>query len=63
MLMILYVNMARNKSQVERKTFGFRLDIELVKKLKITAVNKDQAANILLEESIRDLLEKYEKDE
>lgn len=59
--MILYVNMARNKSQVERKPFGFRLDTELVKKLKITAVNKGKAANILLEESIRDLMEKYEK--
>lgn len=51
------------KTTVNRKSFGFRLDVELVKKLKILAVNQGQAANVLLEDSIKELLKKYEKTE
>ena len=45
----------------ERKPFGFRLDTELVKKLKVSAVKQEKAVNVLLEEAIRDLLMKYQR--
>ena len=51
--------MARKKTDVGRKPFGFRLDLELVKTLKILAIEQNKAVNMLLEESIRDLLSKY----
>ena len=51
--------MAREKSGVTRKPFGFRLDFELVKTLKILAIEQNRAVNVLLEESIQDLLKKY----
>jgi predicted transcriptional regulator len=46
---------------VIRKPFGFRLDAELVKQLKVLAARQERAGNILLEEAIRDLLTKYQK--
>jgi predicted transcriptional regulator len=51
--------LAREKLLFERKSFGFRLDAELVKQLKIIAVNQDKAVNVLLEEAIELLLKKY----
>jgi predicted transcriptional regulator len=45
-----------------RKPFGFRLDMELVKKLKVLAVKNEKAVNVLLEESIRDLVIKYQNE-
>ncbi len=51
--------MAREKSPIERKSFGIRLDPDLVKELKILAAKKDSQVNHLLEEAIKDLLEKY----
>ncbi len=50
--------MEREKSTIERKSFGIRLDPDLVKELKILAVKKDSQVNHLLEKAIRDLLEK-----
>ena len=53
--------MAREKLLFERKSFGFRLDTDLVKRLKLVAVNQDKAVNVLLEEAIELLLKKYNK--
>jgi predicted transcriptional regulator len=44
-----------------RKPFGFRLDAELVKQLKVLAAKQERAVNVILEEAIRDLLTKYQK--
>jgi hypothetical protein len=51
--------MAREKSIIERKPFGFRLDSELIKSLKILAIEQNRAVNGLLEESVQDLVKKY----
>jgi hypothetical protein len=51
--------MAREKSNVTRKPVGFRIDIELVKMLKILAIKRNKRVNGLLEEAIQDLLRKY----
>jgi len=51
--------MAREKSTVTRKSYGFRIDIELAKKLKILAAKRAQAVNVILEEAIQDLLKKH----
>ena len=50
---------ARGKSSITRKPVGFRLDFELVKLLKILAIEQNMPVNVLLEESIHDLLKKY----
>ena len=52
--------MVRKKLTFTRKSFGFRLDVELIKELKLLAVKKDSAVNVILEEAIRDLLKKYQ---
>jgi predicted transcriptional regulator len=54
--------MVKKKLSVLRKPFGFRLDMELVKKLKVLAVKNEKAVNVLLEESIRDLVIKYQNE-
>lgn len=51
--------MAREKSNVTRKPVGFRIDFELVKMLKILAIEQNKKVSVLLEESIQDLLRKY----
>ncbi len=51
--------MAKEKSNVTRKPVGFRIDFELVKMLKILAIEQNKKVNVLLEESIQDLLRKY----
>ena len=55
--------MAREKLQIKRKSYGFRINMELAKQLKILALNESKAANVLLEEAIEDLLRKYSKKE
>jgi hypothetical protein len=50
---------ARGKSNVTRKPVGFRIDFELVKMLKILAIEQNKKISVLLEESIEDLLRKY----
>ncbi len=54
--------MVKKKLSVVRKPFGFRLDMELVKKLKVLAVKNEKAVNVLLEEAIRDLVIKYQNE-
>ena len=44
-----------------RKSYGFRLKVDLVKKLKILAIHKNSAVNVLIEEGIEMLLKKYGK--
>ena len=51
--------MAGEKSNVKRKPVGFRIDFELVKMLKILAIDQNKRVNGLLEEAIQDLLRKY----
>ena len=46
---------------MERKNYNTTLSVDLMKKIKILAVEKDCRVNDLLEEAIRDLLKKYEK--
>jgi hypothetical protein len=55
--------MARKKSTTPKKLCGFRLDLELVKQLKILAIEKNLPVNLLLEEAIQGLLTKYANDE
>lgn len=45
----------------ERKNYNTTLRADLIRKLKILAVEKDLRANDLLEEAIQDILEKYSK--
>ena len=52
---------AKEKSNIIRKPVGFRLDFELVKMLKILAIEQNRQVNVLLEESIQDLLRKYKE--
>lgn len=54
-------NMVRERLTVTRKSFGFRLDVELVKELKIVAITESMPVNVLLEEGIRGMLKKYQK--
>lgn len=54
--------MAREKSEVARKSFGIRLNPSLVKELKIMAAQQETQVNLLLEKAIRDFLEKCRKE-
>ena len=45
----------------DRKNYNTTLRIALIEKLKLLAVEKNFRVNDLLEEAIRDLLEKYAK--
>ncbi len=45
----------------ERDRFTTTLNSELLRKIKILAINEKQPTNQLLEEAIKDLLKKYEK--
>lgn len=47
--------------RTKRKNYNTTLKSDLIKKLKILAVEEDVRANDLLEEAIQDLLKKYEK--
>lgn len=57
--LLIKSEMSREKSVIDRKPFGFRLDSELVKSLKILAIEQSRAVNELLEESLQDLVKKY----
>ena len=46
--------------KLERKNYNTTLRVDLIKKLKLLAVNEDSRVNDLLEEAIEDLLAKYE---
>jgi hypothetical protein len=45
--------------KLDRKNYNTTLRIDLIKKLKILAVEEDARVNILLEEAIEDLFKKY----
>ena len=53
--------MVREKLTFARKSYGFRLKVDLVKRLKILAIHKNSAVNVLIEEGIEMLLKKYGK--
>jgi antitoxin-like ribbon-helix-helix protein len=44
-----------------RKSYNTTLRVDLIKKLKILAINKDVRVNDLIEEAIEDLLKKYKE--
>jgi len=46
----------------KRKNYNTTLRMDLIKKLKFLAVEKDTRLNILLEEAMVDLLKKYGKE-
>ncbi|MBL8073099.1 MAG: hypothetical protein JNL29_01940 [Nitrospira sp.] len=53
--------MTREKATAQKKTFGLRLNQELMKELSHLAVDKERWVNDLVDEAIRDLLKKYQK--
>ena len=53
--------MVREKLTFARKSYGFRLKVNLVKRLKILAIHKNSAVNVLIEEGIEMILKKYGK--
>jgi predicted transcriptional regulator len=46
-----------------RKMYSTNLDVDLLKEIKILAAQLDLRQNDLLEEAIRDLIEKYKQQE
>lgn len=49
----------REKDTPNRKTYGLRLEQELMRDLQHLAVDEDKWMNEMVEEAIRDLLRKY----
>ena len=47
--------------KTERKNYNTTISVDLIKGLKMLAVETDMRANDLLEEAIKDLLKKYEQ--
>lgn len=62
---ILYCILKRHVIEVTmaRKNLSTRIENDLQKSIKILAINLEKPLNDLLEEAIRDLLKKYEKQE
>lgn len=52
--------MEENKPPAEKDRFTTTLDVDLLQKIKILAVYEKCSTNVLIEEAIRDLLQKYE---
>jgi hypothetical protein len=48
--------------ETKRKNYNTTLRVDLIKGIKMLAVEKDVRANDLPEEAIQDLLKKYEKE-
>lgn len=55
------LGVTREKVTAQKKTFGLRLNQELMKELSHLAVDKERWVNDLVDEAIRDLLKKYQK--
>jgi hypothetical protein len=53
--------MAREKAERQKKNYGLRLDQALMRELNHLAVDKERWVNDLVDEAIRDLLKKYQK--
>lgn len=52
--------MARPPSPEQRKQYGLRLRLRLMKELRHLAVEEEKNLNDLVEEAIQDLLKKYQ---
>lgn len=59
--LLSYITGCNHPDMGEKKVFSTRIDDEILKKLKHLAVDEDASLGDLLEESINDLLGKYEK--
>ena len=55
------LSVTRETSAAQKKTFGLRLNQELMKELSHLAVDKERWVNDLVDEAIRDVLKKYQK--
>lgn len=53
--------MASAETPTERKQYGLRLAVSLMKEVKHIGVDKGKPMNELVEEGIRDLLRKYRR--
>lgn len=53
--------MAKPKATVERKSIGVRIDVKLMKELKLLAVKQETQLNLVLEDAIRDYIKKNRK--
>jgi len=53
--------MARPKNDIERRVFSTRLSVDLIKRLKYLAADRDVPLNRLIEEAVESLLKKYKK--
>ena len=49
------------KSHMEKKAVTFRIDPQIIKRLKYVALEQDKTLTDLFLEAIKDLLKKYEK--
>jgi predicted HicB family RNase H-like nuclease len=49
--------------EVDKRMFTTRLDRETIKILKILAATQEKSVNVLLEEAIQDLVQKYRNKE
>jgi len=59
-LFIKLLNMPRAKSEIKREQSGVRLRPDLVKDLKHLALDLGKPYNVLIEEAIEDILQKYQ---
>ncbi len=50
--------MVRPKSEVTRQQLGARVSVDLIKKLKHLAIDKNVSFNVLIEEALEDFLKK-----
>jgi hypothetical protein len=54
--------MAKPKATVERKSIGIRVDVKLMKELKLLALMQDrQQLNLVLEDAIREYCKNHKK--
>ncbi|MFA5073082.1 MAG: ribbon-helix-helix domain-containing protein [Nitrospirota bacterium] len=53
--------MVRPKSEVKRQQLGARVDVNIIKKLKHIAIDKNVSFNVLIEEALEDFLKKYKQ--
>ena len=53
--------MVRPKSTVTKQQLGARVNVDLIKKLKHIAIDKNVSFNVILEEALEDLLKKYKQ--
>lgn len=59
--LLIYIIIFFKNSYMAKKTFSTRVAEDRIKALKHLAVDVDKSLGVLLEEAIRDLVQKYEK--